>query len=575
MKRKADFAISLVCVVVLGILLGYYFEYFYDMNDDVLIKDILSGAYSGAPSAMNNQNLWLIGALVSLLYRINRVIPWYGIILLSLQYGSLFIIVERTLKLAKPRKLWLKIMTAVSETLFLMSVMLSHLFNLQYTLTVAFMAGAAIMWLIASDSRGGAAAFIRKNIPTIIILFFAFNLRSEMLLLMLPFVCVAGFLKWSFEAKIFTKANIIKYLGTLGLIAVTLTLALIVDSIAYSSDGWKRFRNFFDARTELYDFQSIPPYEGNESFYEGIGLSKEEQILFENYNFGIDEEIDEEKLWAVAQYADGFNPKNTNTLDTLKANLKLYIYQLTHGEGPGSDYPRNLIGAVLYIIAVMMLLFSGKKAGFVDLLLLFAGRSAIWMYMLMGGRMPDRITHSLYFVEICVLIGLIALLSGKHKGHTLILNAGMALLLAAVALPSECRNLTSDQELRREIEQRYTSLYEYVEANPESYYLMDVYSSVDGTESVFGPMCRLSKKNIDILGGWICNSPLQEQKEAAYGISNLESALLEESVFFIKDKEQSMDWLGEYYESKGISIDIQEKDSLADGEFLVYEATRR
>ena len=30
---------------------------------------------------------------------------------------------------------------------------------------------------------------------------------------------------------------------------------------------------------------------------------------------------------------------------------------------------------------------------------LFAVRSALWMYILMGERFPDRITHSLYFME--------------------------------------------------------------------------------------------------------------------------------------------------------------------------------
>ena len=35
-------------------------------------------------------------------------------------------------------------------------------------------------------------------------------------------------------------------------------------------------------------------YQANKEFYDSIGISESEQILFDNYNFGIDEEIDED-----------------------------------------------------------------------------------------------------------------------------------------------------------------------------------------------------------------------------------------------------------------------------------------
>lgn len=50
------------------------------------------------------------------------------------------------------------------------------------------------------------------------------------------------------------------------------------------------------------------------------------------------------------------------------------------------------------------------------LCLLFAVRSALWMYILMGERFPDRITHSLYFMEFVVLAGILFGLIMQKRG---------------------------------------------------------------------------------------------------------------------------------------------------------------
>ena len=571
MKKRINLIISSVSVLIIAVVLGVCFDYYYDLNDDVLIKDILSGAYSGIPSAYNNQNLWLFGAFVSILYRVASGIPWYGLILVAFQYISVVIIEDRTLKILGERELWIKIMTAVSESLLLVSLMLSHLVNIQYTLTVAFMAGAAIMWILASDNGVGPKAFVKENVPAIVILFLAFNIRSEMLLLMLPFVCVSGLVKWSCEKKFFTKENCLKYICTLTIILGTLLFSLGTDKLAYSGEGWRAFRSFFDARTQLYDFQVIPSYEGNEQFYEGIGLLKEEQLLLENYNFGLDKNITDDIIWNVANYADGQNPKNTETVSKLRDSIRLYIYQLTHGEGPGTDYPLNLVGFAMYLVAGVLILNNKKTVGFLNLLVLFGGRTLIWLYMMMGDRMPDRITHSLYFVEICLLVGIIAINLPTDKTNPFILWAIISVMLVFIIFPKNLDLLKADQKERESVEDKYESLYGYISSHEEEYFLMDVYSSVDYTEKIFGPMKTASKRNVDLMGGWICFSPLQEEKEKAFGIIDMEGALLSGKAGFINGSEQQSEWLCDYYSSKGCPVSITMKTETGNGRFGIYK----
>ena len=218
-KSKRDFEniiIAAVAVILLMFFVGISFDYYYDLNDDVLMKDILSGAYTGTPECHNIQMLYLISAFTSLFYRIARNIPWYGILLCAFQYGSVLIIVQRTVSLLKNRLL--KVTLAIAEVSAMGSLMLMHLVNTQYTITVAMMASAALTYFVTTNNEKTCSAgeFIKRNIPAILIVGAAFLLRSEMLLLMLPFICVAGVLKWSFEDKIFEKKNVIGYLGVFG-----------------------------------------------------------------------------------------------------------------------------------------------------------------------------------------------------------------------------------------------------------------------------------------------------------------------------------------------------------------------
>lgn len=60
----------------------------------------------------------------------------------------------------------------------------------------------------------------------------------------------------------------------------------------------------FDARTKLYDFYGLPPYEDNREFYESIGLSQESYTLLENYNFALDDSIDTWRLEAIVAYQE-------------------------------------------------------------------------------------------------------------------------------------------------------------------------------------------------------------------------------------------------------------------------------
>ena len=49
LKKKENCIIALVVSIILALIAGLCFDYYYDLNDDVLMKDILAGVYTGTP----------------------------------------------------------------------------------------------------------------------------------------------------------------------------------------------------------------------------------------------------------------------------------------------------------------------------------------------------------------------------------------------------------------------------------------------------------------------------------------------------------------------------------------------
>ena len=99
-------------------------------------------------------------------------------------------------------------------------------------------------------------------------------MRSELCLMLIPFICLAGVYCWSTEKTVFTTDNLKKYFGIFGVLIGCIGVVLFTDKLAYSSEEWQNFRTLFDARTTVYDYTDIPLYHLNEDFYNEEDISK-------------------------------------------------------------------------------------------------------------------------------------------------------------------------------------------------------------------------------------------------------------------------------------------------------------
>ena len=318
-----------------------------------------------------------------------------------------------------------------------------------------------------------------------------------------------------------------------------------------------------------------------------MGLTESERALLDNYNFGLDEEIDEKLLGDIAEYAAGCRSKEKPFAQRLRNALGNYVRRTLYGPSHNeSDYPWNLVILFSYLAVFLTAMSTpGEKPGirflriFWKLGFLGAVRTVLWLWLIMRDRVPVRISHSMYLMELSILAALLLLqcreLSEQRQDlikQLPVLFSILYLLLGVVILPSSIALTDRDVETKSENNVRYDALYRYLREQKGSFYFIDVYSSVAYTEKMFVNVDN-SLANYDIMGGWACKSPLWRKKLSAFGIENMEEALTDRSdVYYVQEKGADTGWLSEYYEDHGDPISLTLVDTVDDS-FEIYSVT--
>ncbi len=551
---------------ILMLFLAIFFDYYYCMNDDTVMRDLLCGSYTGTPEGRNIQMLYPVGALISLFYRIFPKVPWYGLFLCGCQFLSLYLISFRATKFADAS--WKKIAAAFIAVFLAGGTLLCELVFVQYTMTCSLLMAAAVFWFYTGDSFNNAAGFIKANGISIGLVVLAFLIRTEMALLLFPFLLAAGLYKWAGEEKIFTKVNCVKYLGVIGSAVLCMGASVLINKAAYGSEEWKDFYRFFDARTEVYDFLGYPNFEGNEEFYEEAGLTAQEAELLANYNFALDEKIDVELMERTAAYQK--EKRGGNALFLTKPADALWIYR--HSLLSREFMPYNALVLFLYVLILFAAIGNKDKSYFWRLPLLLFIRSVCWMYIIFRNRMPERITHGLFLMETVLLFALLVGEWKKKKAGWLTVMA-IVCIIVALNLPAVWNKAETEKAYRNEVNREWLALTDHFKENQDNFYLIDVYSTVDYTEKMFADVDH-SYRNFDLCGGWTAKSPVYRQKAAKRGVGDIEKDLVEKDhVFFVSKMNRDVVWLEEYYAAKGREIKIEAAEEIVvNGEvrFVIY-----
>ena len=566
-----------IIAAIIGIIgcvaLSLLFDLFYDMNDDVFMKNILSGIYTGKPEGHNIQMLYPLAFIISIFYKIVPFVPWYGLFLTGYMLLSFYLSLNRGL--SHIQKKTEKTVFTITLVILYMGLLLWEMVFVQYTVVCGVLAATAAILLLLTPKDLTRREFIKQNIISIALVVIAFNLRTEMLLLMAPFLALAGILRWSYELRPLIKDNLIKYGTIVGSILALLFISLGINGIAYNSEEWKEFNTFFDARTSVYDFTWYPDYEENTEFYEKAGISEEQYNLIDNYNFGLDDEINAEMLNQIAQYQTEKKNSETDITVKLKNTIKNYIYQLTQfnlsTQHETRQMPYNAIVILLYIWLIILVIMKKDRSNLWKIPLMWICRSVPWLYILWKGRVVARLTHPMYFIEIMILCVYIFTIIRNSKQdnkitrlsvYTNVIFICLMILVIGITIPGSITTAKTEQINREKINQTDLALKQYCKEHADNFYYVDVYSTVAFSEKIFDDT-EEKETNYDILGGWLSKSPLNREKELQHGITNIETDLIEkENIYFMAEEDSDISWLTTYYEEKGKKITIENVDKL-------------
>lgn len=581
---------AILLILVLGAFVAIRFDYYYDLNDDMLMKDIISGNYTGVPEGHNIQMLYPISFFLSLFYGVIRQIPWYGIFFMICHFGCFYLIAVRSQQFFE--KWYQRFLVVVVEGLLIVAFFLYEVVFIQYTVTAGLLGATAAFLLYTTDKKLSNKEFLSQNIISVLLVIIAYQVRTELLLLIFPYICVAGVCKWSEEKEIFTKKSFMRYGVLIGAILGGILLSQIAHTIAYGSEEWKEFQRAFDERTELYDYQKIPSYEENEEFYQSIGLDQSEQALFENYNYGIDPEIDGKKIGEVAAYAKAIRATEEPFPQRMKRSLKTYVRDVVLGQRETMGISWNGLILFGYLLVFLFAMYVKSYSYFAKLLFLFIVRSVPWLYIIYGDRAPNRITHTLYLTEFLILCAMLLALQKilrnrkeedkyqQYQGFgnwVPLLTVALMGIFALRYVPSGLQYVQTEYERRETVNQEYLELLNYFEAHEENVYFLDVYSTVAYSEKAFRNVDNLLN-NYEYLGGWACLSPCNREKIKALGMSTMEEGICnQDNVYVVSHQKREITWLQDYLDEKKTGKNVVQVDTVSwEGQpsFMIYQVRK-
>ena len=175
----------------------------------------------------------------------------------------------------------------------------------------------------------------------------------------------------------------------------------VINAAAYSKDGWKEFRDFFDVRTNVYDYYDLRSYEENPELYEPYGISEEEYNMMRVYNYTVlgdlPKEFFPEYLEACEKLEDAqgidFTSKSVNA-------VKVFVKDVLSNHYGTANTVLFAAAVILFIVFIWKKQYSlATYLGIQS-----AAICAVWLYFTYWGRAIERIQVTMSLIFLAVIL---------------------------------------------------------------------------------------------------------------------------------------------------------------------------
>ena len=539
-KRKVlEFAGSMALSVIVFLIIYKFIPIVYSTNDDRMIAEIVSGQFTGKPESYGIQMTYGFTWFLSKLYEITRSFNWYGIVLIGVQIFSFGAILYRIQSFAK--KWQGKIYLLTAAILLYLGLWLKVYVQLTYTTTAAFVGMAAIFWYATSETNW-------KNVlMTVLLANIAFCIRPNIFYMFVPATGLVYLWKM-FGKKDFKKLTIAAPFIVLAVTAVF----FVINAAAYSKDGWKEFRDFFDVRTNVYDYYDLRPYGENPELYEPYGISEEEFNMMRVYNYTVLGDLPKEFFPEYLEACEELEAEQgINFVSKSVEAVKIFIKDVLRG-GYGIQ------NTVLFAAAIVLLILLIWKKNY-PLTIYLGIQSAVicvvWLYFTYWGRAIERIQMTMSLIFLAVILHVLiemkemhlyrdettGRLSGNGKA-SLILGMLSFLLIAGMNF----KDFRNDNIAKTYWYGDVQTIKEYCAQDPDRLYYMDIATMTE----LYG-RCQIKNTepeyiNYISMGDWSAYCPHYEEKLERHSVENIAESITDENTYVIMLHNYQLKCMKEY-----------------------------
>lgn len=531
--------------ILLGgiLLLSRYIIPVYAINDDMTIRSILSGAYTGMPDGHAIYMQYPLSGLLRLLYCWAKL-PWFEIVSFVFIAGSMFVIIYDS------GNRFLCVLLCVS-------VVYPIYFSMHYTTTAALLAAAAVLVVYRKE----------KVYLFPILWLLAYMLRKEIGMLCILFLALAfwvRFVNWSVEER---KRNVKQTGSAIGVALLGWIICLLLNGFCYRSEEWKDFQTFNKYRVSLYDYTDFIPSEYYKDHCEAFGLTTEQHHILTTYNILLDKWLDTETITELSEKVAHHMEQNSSFVEEIVTAVKTYLSQVYY-----DGYPYNILCLAGYVFIGGYIVYKKCWKQLMPLAGVGVGKALVAIFLIVQGRFPERIAVSLYLIEILSLLGQFEGICDKRlvkrqKPLILLATVGCYLFLSVMGY-SVLRNVWVQNQTALAYQKEWEQIKTYCAKNPDNIYWGYTFS----IQSYTGMPYEDVAENLYMLGCWTANSPLihtvYEELEVA---DAAESLVFHEKAHLLIEESRDITSLQRYFDNRfgKVAFEAVAAIELSDGNLLM------
>ena len=546
-RKVLEFAGSMCLSAILFFIIYKFIPIVYSTNDDRMIAEIVSGQFTGKPESYGIQMTYGFTWFLSKLYEMTRSLNWYGIALIGVQIFSFGAVLYRVQSFSEK---WFKKLLLIMLTMgIFLAVWLKVYVELTYTTTAAFVGMAAIFWYATSKNNW-------KNILMAVLLAnIAFCIRPNIFYMFVPATGLVYL--W----KMIGKKDLKKLtIGAPFVILAVTAILFLINAAAYSKDGWKEFREFFNVRTNVYDYYDLLPYGEYPELYEPYGISEEEFNMMRVYNYTVLGDLPKEFF---PEYIEACKElEKEQGIDFVSKSIDAVKIFVRDFKGNAYGVENTVVftaAAVLLVVCILLKqYFLAAYLGIQSAVI-----CTVWLYFTYWGRAIERIQVTMSLIFLAVILHVlyeISVTSGiRHKElcdvsevRAEMYDSGISMkkskfcktvaftiagvCITAILCVCGMKNVTfyrHDNIAKAYWYDDVRKIKEYCANDPDRLYYMDIATMTE----LYGN-CTLKNNepeyiNYISLGDWTAYCPHYEEKLKNHGAEDVTATITDENTYVI------------------------------------------